>query len=466
MNYRKLVKFTYKNGNYQLLMDDNNKYFFMKINDNNDLTYVTLEEYLNFLQIFCTKPHAMMIVGDKKSEKKIKIIPKIIIGGTTTLLTLTTLAVINQARVDAIMEKRLAAYYSTHSEEGVIAGEVQEHVSFLVEDKEEELVVDTTLYNDISNTYYVYDLKYLDDFFDYDSVSYDEMISVLNSNKKISDNFRPLLIEYIDNLYEKYPDVDKRVLYENLKTLEIIECKKEELTAKTLSFESNACYISSENKIYTLDNYKYEKGTWDYQVIFHEVSHALRTATIKKDDKTIQIRGGGNSLPLTTVDEALNSVFAVSLFDYEERDIAYQLQSNYCKIMVECLDNYTLGDYVNHSLSYYAKKLDEQNGDNNYASVILNLIDTQYNDFHSEDIQIDQEEYYPIYDYICDMYYTKYITSDMSYSEAKKVADTLVDEVMFDVPEEYNIDTNRFYHCLDMYCELVGIQVNTNNKTM
>ena len=172
----------------------------------------------------------------------------------------------------------------------------------------------------------------------------------------------------------------------------------------------------------------------------------------------------GVSLSLVTVDEALNSVFAVSLFDYEERDIAYQLQSNYCTIMLDCLDNYSLSDYINHSLSYYASKLDEHNGHNIYDKCILTLIDTQYKDYHSDLIEIEQEEYYPIYDYIADMYYRKYIDEDMSYNEAKSVADDLIERITYDVPLEYNIDTNRFYDYLNEYCNSIGIEVKNNTR--
>ncbi len=233
---------------------------------------------------------------------------------------------------------------------------------------------------------------------------------------------------------------------------------------KSLSFDSCACYFRNENKIYVVNDYVYEKGTWDYQIIYHELSHAFRDGWFTVNGNELRVQGEGTSFSLTIANEALNSIFAISLFDYEERDIAYQLQSNYLTIMLECMNNYKIDDYVEHSLSYFAKKLDEQNGDNNYAKIILNLIDTQYKDFHSDKIQIAQEEYYPIYDYVSDMYYKKYITPEMTYSEAKKVADTLVERVLFDVPEEYNIDTFRFYENLNDYCESIEIKIS-NNKT-
>lgn len=62
------------------------------------------------------------------------------------------------------------------------------------------------------------------------------------------------------------------------------------------------------------------------------------------------------------------------------------------------------------------------------------------------------------------MHFRKYITRDMSYEEARSVVDKMVETIMFDVPEEYNIDTNRFYEYLDEYCMEIGIEVTNLSR--
>ena len=181
-------------------------------------------------------------------------------------------------------------------------------------------------------------------------------------------------------------------------------------------------------------------------------------------DKKVKVQVEGQNWWNTITAESLNSLFTVSLFNYDEKDIAYQLQSNYHSVMIECMDNYSIEDYVQHSVSYYAKKLDEFNNDDNYATTILELIELQYKDYHSDSIHVEQSEYYPIYDYISNMYYRKNITPDMSYSEALGVSNQLKERVLFDVPEDYNIDTNRFDEALNNYCESIGINPNVKNK--
>ena len=149
--------------------------------------------------------------------------------------------------------------------------------------------------------------------------------------------------------------------------------------------------------------------------------------------------------------EALNSLFAVSLFDYEERDIAYQLQSNTHQLILSCMDNYSLSDYVNHSMTYYAQQLDAYNHDDNYATTILSLMNEQYEDFHDDQREEPQSTYYPIYDYVTKMYLGKNLTPEMSQEEAKAVMDDFMEKLLFDVPEDYHIDTDHFYEYFEEY---------------
>ena len=135
-------------------------------------------------------------------------------------------------------------------------------------------------------------------------------------------------------------------------------------------------------------------------------------------------------------------------------------------------EDYDLTDYVNHSVSYFADKLDEYNNDDNYATVILELMQVQYNEYHGVNhnevdgeteetyIVVDKEQYYPIYDYLAKMYYDKYITDDMTYDEMQKVADSLVEKVSLNTSEKYNIDYNRFYDDLSVYFNNLDNNIN------
>ena len=383
------------------------------------------------------------------TTKRFRIVPKIVMGTTSVILTLTTLAF----GFDAYQRK----HYKEKAEklETTASTELTEDFLSYFEEQKHDLEIDT--YSENANYININDMADLDRVLDYKSVSLEQLIDVINGNGNIPAQYKELLISFCKDLTSKYQDIELRVLYENLKTLEVVECNKQQLAIASLSSKAYGCYRKAENKIYVGEGNVYEYGTWPYQVIYHEFCHCLRTGSWERNGKKIRVQVNGHNFSNVMVEEALNSLFAVSLFNYEEKDIAYQLQSNYHKVMLECLDNYTLSDYVNHSLSYYAAKLDEYNQDDNYATVIMELIDMQYKDYHSESITADKKEYYPIYDYVAEMYYKKYLNSSMSYEQAKELTAGLIEKITFDVPADYNIDTDHFYDFLDEYCDSIGI---------
>lgn len=469
--YRQLLRFKYNGKNYLMLTDKQNKYFFLRI-DNHHLNYLELNEFLEISNIFCNTPHILNARKDNSKGNFFSIIPKIIIGGIAVPIA-SILLLFGKATVEEIgknIDPNIFKPQSTISREyqdEEKKSNIINHISFDVVDSDEDLVVDTFLESEYSKYIYVYDNDYLSKILNYENVSEQQLHDVVSQNNKIPERFKTLLNDFITDYVTKQPDAERRILYENLKTLDIVECTERELMLESMSADSYGCYVRTKNTIYLLKDYEYKEGTWEYQVIYHELCHVARTGfwdTNENGKKQIRVQCEGLNFYTTTSAEALNSLFAVSLFDYPEDDIAYQLQSNYFRIMLECMDNYKLSDYMNHSLSYFADKLDEHNKDNNYAAAILQLIETQFNDYHSSRIEIEQEEYYPIYDYISGMYFEKYINSNMSYEEAKGYTDILIDRITFDVPDEYEIDIERFYTQLDEYCKEIGIEIQSHTR--
>ncbi len=321
------------------------------------------------------------------------------------------------------------------------------------EEEKKAFELDTYLdHRDMTHRLYIYDMDYIEKAISFEKKSLQDFEEVIQQNPKIPDKFKPLMEEYCKCVFEKYPDVELRPFYQNLQSLEVVECTEDELLKVSWDVYSCGCYVKSENKIYVLKDKEYEEGTWDYQVIFHELSHCLRDSHYTDEDgNKVYIQFAGLNYYDVPNAEAINSLFAVSLFDYEENDIAYQMQSNAHKIMIECMDNYSLDDYVNHSLGYYAKQLDEYNQDDNYATTILTLMDEQYHDYYDEKTAENPEKYYPIYDYISNMYLGKHLKAGMSQEEARGIMDEMLEKLLFDVPEEYHIDRDHFYEYLEKY---------------
>jgi hypothetical protein len=454
--YRSVASFYYKNQKYLFLLDEKDNNFFLRVIDDDKYSYCTIEEFVELQKVFSRTPNVMDI--EKQRSKIRKFIPMIIVGSTLLKLSLPLsigmAAYVRHQYKGLEKDKEIIPSYTT-VDENYDHEKVQAYIEKNAPEELDPDYVEGTTYVTIT------DSSYLDKVFDYKTVSVDEIKKAIANNNDIPSSFKGLINEYVDSIAKKYPKIELRIFYENIKDLKVVECDKFGMLEKTLNINASGCYVAKENTIYVFEDKEYKKGTWDYQVIYHELSHCLRTRNFDKDGKHYRLKFAGNKYYNTTTEEALNSLFTVSLFDYEEKDIAYQLQSNIHSVMIESMDNYSLEDYANHSYKYYVNKLDEFNGDNNYASTILSLMELQYKDYHSDEIKVEQSEYYPLYRYVSDMYYKKRINSNMSYEDAKKVTEELVAKITYDVPKEYNIDENYFYEYLKEYCKKVGIQVKT-----
>ena len=450
MLFRKIVKFKYNGKKYQMFLSPQNAVYYMRIDENDEYQYLTLKEYIEVSNQFRKYPY---MKNAQKDDNHVNITPKVIFKKGLAIISPAILSLMLTGCLFNPFGNDLPFYnnYNDNNDNSYYY-EIQNKLDFQVEETNDELQVEYYFDNPIYNTAYVYDNNYLDKVFEKRNITKNDLISVINNNSNISESYKSLFLEYVDMLYKKYPNNNYQILYENLKNLVVHECKDDfELFDHTWSFDSYACYVAKENTIYTRQGYKYEKGTWEYQVIMHELSHVLRTYrndSARKYAEFVDTTSGS-----MIIEEALNSLFTVSLFDYEEDDIAYQLQSNMFKLIIESMDNYNLNDYVNHSSSYFAKKLDEFTGHKNYASVMFRVIDSQYTDYHNEYIEIEQSEYYPLYEWISDIYYKNRLTSDLSYDEMRFITAGLIERLTFDVPEEYHIDVNYFYTYLDKYIE-------------
>ena len=328
---------------------------------------------------------------------------------------------------------------------------IQTELDFAVEDGTEPIEVETYLESDWY--LYLYDSAYLDLWLD-TPVTHAQLKARVRANPDIPAAFRDFLCLFIDRLAEKQPQAELRPFYENLKTLKVVECDERELLMASLSADSSGCYVSSENCIYVLKDKTYTEGTWDFQVMFHELCHAMRTYRRAEKDprlgKDVLCTAGLYHCEVLP-DEMFNSVFAVSLFDYDEWDIAYQLQSNYLVLLLQSTDAITATDYMNHSQSWLYRRLDEFTGHVNYAETIFRLIQAQYDDYHSDRIDYPPETFYPLYDYLSELYLNAHLAPGSSAEEASAVMDAMLERLLFDVPEGYAIPADYFYQYLESY---------------
>ena len=85
-NYRRVLQFYYKGNSYNMYLDNHNKHYFLKNDEKNNLSYITINELIDLTLFFVDIPFIMHIKRDSK-----KYLPKVIIGGISITLSSTLL---------------------------------------------------------------------------------------------------------------------------------------------------------------------------------------------------------------------------------------------------------------------------------------------------------------------------------------------------------------------------------------
>ena len=271
MEYRKVIEFIHNQHKYLLLLDRQNKKFFLEINPDGTYSYITIEMLFTLNSLFRNAPYILNAQKERKGSF-LYLIPKVIKNGivvTLTLACLTTFYLTDPHLNHQNFYDQPVSYVETT--------DIKDEISYEKQDNKITREIDTYLESDFLNYQFVYDMDYLYKVIDYEC-NYNDIVSLINSNSNIPDKYKTLLKEYLDMVVKRHNNIELRVFYENLKTLKISECTKDELTSITYNADSYGCYVPDENTIYVLKDFNYEKGSWPYQVIMHEFTHALRTS--------------------------------------------------------------------------------------------------------------------------------------------------------------------------------------------
>ena len=97
--YTIIGELNYNNKRYEMLVDEERRYYFLNINNNDEYEYVTLKEYIELIDKFAAKENILLFLGIKKNEKKkIRLIPRILIGATAVILSASLLLGINNSK--------------------------------------------------------------------------------------------------------------------------------------------------------------------------------------------------------------------------------------------------------------------------------------------------------------------------------------------------------------------------------
>lgn len=313
--------------------------------------------------------------------------------------------------------------------------------------------------DEVMNFATIYSSEGLDQMLDYsrEDITYDDIRDDIDK-LDMPDNCREIYTTLADNLERQYPDMDLRIWHINLQTMEFEEIGANILEACGIN---TAYYSISGNTIKILEGFDYQPGTLEYQILVHEFCHPIRSSSFEVGETSCYCEFDGLGEDYFFINEAMNSILALRSYDQDDALIGYTVISHMMEVILECMDNYSLQDYVEHDVYYFASKLDEMNGDGN-AIEMLNLMQLCWEDIKDDEVFFPIEYYYGLYDYIARMYYDKYLSSDMSADQVQSVEDELIGKLGAELKGErlQQLENARAHmdEFLVEYCKSHGIE--------
>lgn len=255
----------------------------------------------------------------------------------------------------------LIASYSLEKKQSL----VKENIT-IEENNQKETTKNTILY--IKNN------QQVKDYLNYDHICFQDVRQVLKNNQNISLFYKEILMEVINQLEKKVPNIDLTCLYENIKLLTVEEISREEMVKRR--GKKVVGYVDAKShKIVIVPNLKNISLK-----IHHETIHLLNYLLFKKDGKIFTRQyydqeGNGYSLNegltewLNTFLFGKKDSYQVQVADIEiirtilkqtkEEMAEHFSQGNYHYLYDE-LSNYLNKKDLNQLLKYFDKELKYQ----------------------------------------------------------------------------------------------------------
>lgn len=483
-------RFYYKNRHFEMFLNENNRITFLEVLEDDTYKYLDIKTYMELSKLIFRNPNVRAVDEIKykrRSKKRKKIIPRILVGGTLVAVTAATINIFSQHKdiftTPKVEETQVVSSSEitesndeiitipkdvstpeeiTTTEEEELTVTVDPYVTF-TEDDIKDPVAPVNTPNSIDNKYlslmalgedeldYLWDNDYevyeksnlitvsdsksYSEIFDFEKPTVEDLISAINSNDNIPDKYKEYFIGLVTDYLTLYPETDFSLLYYNLFTLRINECTPNVIQSKTGSSTTSACYVINENQIYINQNTNISnRSNDDWIILGHEFLHAAKSAILydpNSNYKFMFVFFENSSFGFYT-EEALNTYFMYEVQGLNYGSIHYTIASNYYRVILDCLEGtYDGADFINHSVNYLPYLMDNFMEQDQGAYKCIAMIESISSLYYTPNVTVDYNSFSYLNEYITRMYCKKYLEIGMSADEAEAVFDKLMEELTY-----------------------------------
>ena len=368
--YKRLFNIKYNNKEFAVFVDANHKYAFMEIKDGK-LVHPELEDFKKLFEVFNVDNGilAYHLIGETLEEK---------IKYKGALLSLVFTA-------NVLFPFSVGVEYRLTHDNTIEISQTKDS---------------TIRFNSITD---------LNTYLGYRDISKEELFEAIDNNSSFNDRQREITKSIIEEKIRINPDIDLRLIYENLKDIKI-EYRTEEELLDQFDETILGCYENFGNTIYLSSD--------DDFLFAHEVSHTMHNYMRNVDGKTLIKKASRSAFQECVTDEEANMGIDNKNNNSNEDNRMY-------KYLIAHADNFNYKIYDEYGLDPLIDELKAK-----YPSVDIEFIIDYFEAKHEANIKLD----------------IPYI-SMFDNEEVIKQA--------FDIAK-LSIDENDLFHELDLLMDLIG----------
>lgn len=446
MIFTRIAKFKFNEKTFQMYKNEKGKIAFLEYAEDGKYHYPTYADFCKLVSFFLLKKQDNISNFENKSHKKYRFNPKLRTKIYTIMITSSIL--LSGLTGCANVEAEYYMDYVPNEYNFDLDGDV-EHTEYseqdidLVNDNQDFYSTDD--YEIIKSAKYVqlYNNKYFGELFDVENYTVAEVHNAIEDNNNINESLKIHIHDFVDEMSDFYPNLDFRIFYHNIKSMRIELWGSDDIAMETggLAFydqEQNLLVVSNEADLST--------SARAILIFRHELAHAFNNAKLVCDGYEIKYTFNDGNRGMY-VKEGLDVLFSSYPFldEYGEEELdnlGYSITTNIIRVITDCLPNYKIEESVTNNIYHFQNQMNEYMPDDIEASIIVELLELQWQEYSTDMIEVDEEEYRDLYGYVARMYIKTYINKTMTYEEIMNLERKLEEILVSGVKDESYVYTD------------------------
>ncbi len=322
MTYKKLFPIEFNHKKFMIFLDENKRRTFLEIDENGNYAYPSIDDFIALHNMFNQKnTHVFYAVRKFSFKEKVK---KGAMGLLSVVVILSNLprASASEFKIDA------------------------QDASFTITETDSiENLKYTNIFEDISD---------LDDYFG-SKVSKDMVLEAINNNVNLNAKYKRIATKLLNAITAKYPDINLRIFYENIKTMNVIEYTEEEFRKIFPdAIGGGAQYNKFTNTITAIN-------TVHIELLYHEMFHAWHHFYRNDNDIYLERQEKYNGFDEPMTNDGASHVsythsynFSTQILNYLRTIVDFDLQ-DYNDLGIKNLISKLYAKYPNVDFDYIAE---------------------------------------------------------------------------------------------------------------